>query len=577
MTPFKIFISICVGVLAVAFAVAVVSADETVFAPENSSVEPLVATIHAPTISPTPIATQLASSAAVTANAAWSIISTSTNIALVLTTLLVTTAAVLAGVGSLYLAPAQKESVGNAVGSLLKFWQTLYYFCVQDGSFENCPHFPESMHTRCHLYSLSLIFYLWDRPHYRNGTFQDDMSKNLRDVAIPGTGMPLSIVSATKIGTYLFIIFFYPLIALVAAINRGRTSVDKVSAAFIEQLLAPQDWFSYWRLNCRLATLHASLTGEKDYELEDKWKFLTVAEERNVAVTPYMKMEGIVCKHRNEEGGLGFESFKNASCGGDWIIQEKLDNGPFLRRMLPKNAPLSTFRIISASRGGLKSDTPDADNVTLDDVQALSCVWRAGRAHAKTDHSAILFNVDPETGVIKKGTTNVHWYQRGFSKIFSTPWTSEQNETHHPDSGVEITNVNIPDMQKMMDFVRDAHLRLIPHVPLCGWDVAMTENNGMLLLEGNFSCNFFRGDFDKKAYFQFVSDYFVAMEQRRIAEKSSTNSSPTPKQSTQPEAVRHTSPPKSRTPTQPPSSSSPSPSPSPSKPSSKLTWAYQNM
>lgn len=410
-----------------------------------------------------------------------------------------------------YAAPAQ---VLSATQSLMYFWRTLAYF-MQGGSFEKCPFFPESMHTRCHLYSLSLIFYLWDRPHYRNGTFQEDMSKNLRDVALPGTGMPLSYVSTTRIGTAFFIFFVYPVVALIAAVNRGWFDIDKISAAFTEQLLAPQDWFSYWRLNCRLATLHASLTGEKDYELEDKWKFLTVAEERNVAVTPYMKVAGLVCKHRNEEGGLGYESFDNAAVGGDWIIQRKLDNGPFLRSMLPENAPLSTFRIISASRGGLKSDTDQAENVTMDDVQALSCVWRAGRAKAKTDHSAVLFNVDPDTGIIKKGTTNVHWYQRGLSKIFSTPWTSQQNQTHHPDSGVKITGVQIPNMKEMMDFVRDAHLRLIPHVPLCGWDVALTENDGMLLLEGNFSCNFFRGDFDQKAYFQFVSDYFTAMEKRR--------------------------------------------------------------
>ena len=227
-----------------------------------------------------------------------------------------------------------------------------------------------------------------------------------------------------------------------------------------------------------------------------------------------MKVSGIVCKHRNEEGGLGFESFKNASVGGDWIIQEKLSNGPFLSSLLPSDAPLSTFRIISSSRGGLAGlgKRQGDESVDISDIEALSCVWRAGRSKAKTDHSAILFNVNPKTGLIKKGTTNVHWYQRGFSKIFSTPWTSEHNYTQHPDTGVQITGVTVPDMKKMMDFVRDAHLRLIPHVPLCGWDVALTPNNGMLLLEGNFSCNFFRGDFDQLAYFQFVNDYFETLD-----------------------------------------------------------------
>ena len=31
----------------------------------------------------------------------------------------------------------------------------------------------------------------------------------------------------------------------------------------------------------------------------------------------------------------------------------------------------------------------------------------------------------------------------------------------------------------------------------------------VFLLEGNFSCNFFRGSFDKRAYFELVHDYFV--------------------------------------------------------------------
>lgn len=411
----------------------------------------------------------------------------------------------------------ERDAVIDARNTVVEYYRAMWYFLVKNGSFEHCPHFSKSLRSRVQVYSLSTIFYLWDRPHYRNGTFQEDMVKNLRDVALPGTGVPLSLVAQSKLLSYLFVLVGYPIIAFLAAVIRGRTNVGKVAAAFVECLVEPEDWFSYWRLNCRLASLHASLTGESDYELEDKWKFLTVAEERNVAVTPYMRMSGIVCKHRNEEGGLGFESFTNASVGGDWIIQRKLDNNEFLNSMLPDNAPLSTFRIISASRGGLKSDTDAADDVTMDDVQALSCVWRAGRAKAKTDHSAILFNVDPKTGVIKRGTTNVHWYQRGFSKIFTTPWTSEQNVTHHPDTGVKITGVQIPEMKKMMDFVRDAHLRLIPHVPLCGWDVAYTPDHGMLLLEGNFSCNFFRGDFDKKAYFEFVSDYFIDLERRAVA------------------------------------------------------------
>ena len=33
-------------------------------------------------------------------------------------------------------------------------------------------------------------------------------------------------------------------------------------------------------------------------------------------------------------------------------------------------------------------------------------------------------------------------------------------------------------------------------------------DKGMLLLEANLSCNFFRGSFDKAQYFAFVDEYF---------------------------------------------------------------------
>jgi hypothetical protein len=341
------------------------------------------------------------------------------------------------------------------------------------------------------------------------------MQQNLRNVAIPGTGMPLSLVVCTKFTGYLFLIFAYPLIALVAALRVGGLDIELVADTYSEQLLTPQDWFSFWQLNCRLATWHASTTGETDYCCEDKWTFLTKAEELGIAITPCLKMAGIVCKHRNEEGGLGFASFKNATEGGDWIIQEKIENGTFLASMLPENAPLSTFRIISASRGGLLSGTSTRGQVKRDDVMALSCVWRAGRAGAATDHSAVLFNVDPDTGMIKAGTTNNHWYQRGISKIFTTPWTSKHDITCHPNTNQPITGTQLPNIQEMQDFVCDAHLRMMPHVPLAGWDVAWVgDDNRMILLEANLSCNFFRGDFDQERYFTFVEDYFLNLEQR---------------------------------------------------------------
>jgi len=405
----------------------------------------------------------------------------------------------------------QKNIGSKSLLSFIDYYRSLNYFLRQNGSLEECPYFKDNIQAQCHIYSLSLIFFLWDKPHYRSGTFQNDMLKNLRNVAVPGTGIPLSIFATSKLLAYWMILVGYPIIAVISAVYASNRDFVEFCRLFEEQLVQPQDWFSFWRLNCRLATSHAYMTNNKwknEYDVEDKWTFLIESEKKGINVTPFMKVEGVVCKHRNEEGGLGYQSFTNASVGGDWIIQERLNNGPFLKSLLPSDAPLSTFRIISSSRGGLSDGKKEVD---IDDITALSCVWRAGRSKALTDHSAIMFNVNPNTGEIKKGTTNAHWYQLGISKIFSTPWLSEHNVTHHPDTGVPITGLVIPNMKEMMDFVREAHLRLIPHVPLCGWDVAFTENHGVLLLEGNLSCNFFRGDFDQENYFKFVKDYFISL------------------------------------------------------------------
>ncbi len=79
-----------------------------------------------------------------------------------------------------------------------------------------------------------------------------------------------------------------------------------------------------------------------------------------------------------------------------------------------------------------------------------------------------------------------------------------------------ITGEVIPDIQDKLALVADAHYKLLPDVPLVGWDVALTSK-GVYLLEVNLSCNFFRGSFKLAPYVRFVHDYFVALEEERAA------------------------------------------------------------
>lgn len=405
----------------------------------------------------------------------------------------------------------------QATWDTVNFYRSiLFYF--RGGEPKSCPYFAESPQARAQLYSLFLVLWMWNRPHYRAGSFQTDMLTNLRNVAIPGTGIALSWLVQFRIVAFVFLIIGYPLVCLVAGLRKG--GFRNAATAYTEQLLTPQDWFSFWRLNCVLASYHAHVTQAKGFGQEDKWTFLKSAQAAGIPVSPWLQHKNLVIKDKNEEGGMGIHFFSNAVQGGQWIIQEKLSNDAFISSLLPTSGPLSTLRVITSSKGGLRASTlpkscasraPLPGSPLAEDISTLSCVFRAGRAHADTDHNCILFDVDCATGEIRKGTTNMHWYQLGLDKVLTTPWLNLRHTiTSHPDCDGDtvVTGHTIPNISGIKHLCESAHLALLPDVPLAGWDVALTKEAGMCLLEVNLSCNFFRGSFDQEAYFDFVNEYF---------------------------------------------------------------------
>ena len=127
------------------------------------------------------------------------------------------------------------------------------------------------------LYLAACTPYLWSRPHYRALSYSDDVRKNLQNVALPGTGLALSAFCAHRWLACAALVVVPPLAALAGALQRGARRID----AFLALLLAPaESWFHAWQTNCRLAALHAALSGERGYALEDKLLFLQEAEVR---------------------------------------------------------------------------------------------------------------------------------------------------------------------------------------------------------------------------------------------------------------------------------------------------------
>jgi len=383
----------------------------------------------------------------------------------------------------------------------------LFYYIVRGGAFSKCPVLQNRLHASIHVYAMALDLRLWSKPHYRKPSYQLDLLDNLRNVAIPGTGIPLSVLARVWVIAAFFYVFVNPFLCMLAAINdarsRGGVTAQRLAESFHEHLLEPQNWYDLWRINSRLAAWHGYLTESKDYAMENKWTFMEVGETRGVAVAPFLKEPVVVAKHKNEEGGLAIHFFKNAANGGDWILQKALSNDDFLTDLLPENAPLSTIRVITASKGGVAGGKG---------VKVLSCVLRAGRANAKTDHSSVMFNVDVATGEIREGLSNAHWYKVGLRHMFTSPWRPPPGFTHHPDNRKCFTGVKIPDFAAKLQTCIDAHEKLCPEVPLSGWDLALTKEAGPCLLEANLSCNFFKGSFDQSWYFDFIREYFVFCE-----------------------------------------------------------------
>lgn len=58
--------------------------------------------------------------------------------------------------------------------------------CIQNPKYSDMKAYENDAWARVQVFSLSLIFKLWFRPHYRSASFQQDMKDNLRNVAVPG-------------------------------------------------------------------------------------------------------------------------------------------------------------------------------------------------------------------------------------------------------------------------------------------------------------------------------------------------------------------------------------------------------
>eukprot|EP01060_Flectonema_neradi_P011326 TRINITY_DN18418_c0_g1_i2.p1 TRINITY_DN18418_c0_g1~~TRINITY_DN18418_c0_g1_i2.p1 ORF type:complete len:476 (+),score=62.02 TRINITY_DN18418_c0_g1_i2:67-1494(+) len=373
-----------------------------------------------------------------------------------------------------------------------------------------------------YFHTIGLTFKLWSVPHYRAEHLQEDLINNFSNIAIPGTGIPASLLCYHRYILWAYFITVHPLLTLVAAFNISSSPAHAnnrdMLTIFGDELVAPGHWFLYWRINSTLVAAHytENMSNQdsrirdavsSQYQYENKWKLIELGTKlrenkafSNIKLTPVFgdEMPEIVCKHKNIEGGMGVHIFKNATSGGDWILQERLHNAPEIQRILPSSAPLSTYRVITMS-------DPTAESFETRHV-AITTVFRAGRAGKDTDHSSVLMPVDADNQKLEPGCMFRNWYQVG--KPGSNP-LSTKDVSVHPDTKNELVGVHLPSSKLAASMCEEAHRRIMPSVPAVGWDVAIASDHGALILEANISCNLFGGSYDKHQYLRILDTYFA--------------------------------------------------------------------
>ena len=115
----------------------------------------------------------------------------------------------------------------GAITSTFSYWLCLQEYIVGGKGYSQSSYFKDDVAAKVQVYSLSLIFFLWSHPHYRSRDFQQDMIDNLRNVAIPGTGIPLSLFCYNYYVCLFFVLFIIPFICFCGAINKKAAKEEK--------------------------------------------------------------------------------------------------------------------------------------------------------------------------------------------------------------------------------------------------------------------------------------------------------------------------------------------------------------
>lgn len=153
--------------------------------------------------------------------------------------------------------------------------------------------------------------------------------------------------------------------------------------------------------------------------------------------------------------------------GDEWIVEERISQHPIMAEW--NQSSLNTVRV---------------PTILCDDgsFHVMGTFMRTGRKGSVVDNGAaggIITAVDPKEGVVIANGVNE------MGQLFS----------NHPDSGKSFYDFQLPEWNKCLSIVENAHRTFLPTIKYIAYDMAYSED-GWVIVEAN--CGQFLGQFSTK-------------------------------------------------------------------------------
>jgi hypothetical protein len=276
---------------------------------------------------------------------------------------------------------------------------------------------------------------------------------------------------------YLLFLLLWPWVAFFRAIKLGRLGFWR------DALLRPDltmthpgadydpDEIAWARPDYAFAMFYAHVFVRSKapyFWLDEKHRFMAAASQAGFPLPPTFTVKEakaiggtFVVKEPENDLGYGVTIVDASELEPEddaFVIQSRLLNHPRLLEVFPKDAPLSSFRVITLR-------APDGS------ISVLRTAVRIGMSGSAVDNTAqggIWSRVDLQTGALCRG-------------VMKKTFGSKARYTVHPNTGKDFVGLVIPWFEEGQRMALDAHQALAPEAISLGWDIGLAEERPVLL------------------------------------------------------------------------------------------------